>query len=155
MNEKQIQYAVARWLGWNAHLIVPNVSWGFDFGGQAFRSDARECDLLSVTKQGYATEVEIKTSVADLRQDAKKPHHHESPKIKHLIFAMPEAMRGHESDVPARAGIIYVKADGRCVIERKPTPNKGANPLSHEDQIHLGHLAAMRMWAMKGKQEGK
>ena len=43
---------------YRANLIVPNISWGLGL---------HECDLLVLTSSGYATEIEIKVSKADLK----------------------------------------------------------------------------------------
>ena len=141
MNEAQMQCKIARWLGWRTHLIVPNVSWGLGL---------HECDLLSVSRNGYATEIEIKVSVADLRKDKEKQHHHKDSRIKYLYFAMPEAMKGNECDVPDGAGIIYVREqNGWCHIERKATANKQAVALTAAERLHLAELGTMRMWKLK------
>ena len=47
----------------SSHLVVPNVSAGLHI---------HECDLISVTKGGYATEIEIKVSVSDTKKDLSK-----------------------------------------------------------------------------------
>ena len=61
-------------------LVVPNVHWG---------ADVHECDLFLLSKSGYAIEIEIKISKADLIQDSKKKHGHVNYKIKQLYFAIP------------------------------------------------------------------
>jgi hypothetical protein len=142
MNESEMQLEIARWLGWRTHLIVPNVSWGLGL---------HECDLLSMSKARWVTEVEIKVSLADLRKDANKTHWHRSDKIKYLWFAMPDLMKGHEEHVPENAGIVYVKENGVKVVNRKPKPNKQAKKLSEAEAVHLGMLGTMRMWNMKKK----
>jgi len=63
MTSKEIEILVADYFNYRANLIVPNVSWGLG---------VHECDILVLTKAGYAWEVEIKTSVADVKADLKK-----------------------------------------------------------------------------------
>ncbi len=145
MNTGQIELALAKWLNWRTHLIVPNVSWGLGL---------HECDLLCLSKSGFATEIEIKASVSDLKRDGHKRHHHQSQKIKFLYFAMSDTMLGHECEVPEGAGVIYVRESGVCLVQRRPTPNKLARKLSDAEIQHLGMLGTMRMWKMKAK-EGK
>jgi len=65
MNAKEVELAVANYFGIRQHLIVPNVMWGFT--GLNY-----EADLVIVTKAGYAKEVEIKVSRADLIKDKEK-----------------------------------------------------------------------------------
>jgi len=46
MKSLDIEIAVMEYLGTRTNLIVPNVSWGMDL---------HECDILSLSKAGYAT----------------------------------------------------------------------------------------------------
>ena len=58
-----MEIALARFINPRVNLVVPNVSWGF------FN---HECDLISISKSGFATEYEIKVSKSDLKADKKK-----------------------------------------------------------------------------------
>lgn len=58
-----IEVAVATYLNVRTNLIVPNISWGMFL---------HECDLLVLTPAGFAWEIEIKTTKADLIKDQKK-----------------------------------------------------------------------------------
>ena len=60
--------------------------------------------MLALNKSGYATEVEIKVSVSDLKKDIHKKHAHIGgtwgrgiDKIKYLFFAIPEAIYNTET----------------------------------------------------------
>ena len=64
MNAREIEYHVSNYFDVLRNICVPNVSHGFN--------GLWESDLLIVTKARYLYEVEIKTSVADLRKDLKK-----------------------------------------------------------------------------------
>ena len=73
----EMECRLADYFGYRKNLIVPNVYWGLDM---------HECDLLVLSQAGYATEIEIKISIADLRADAKKVHGHRSGgRIKYSI----------------------------------------------------------------------
>ena len=74
----EMEIALARFINPRVNLVVPNVSWGF------FN---HECDLISISKSGFATEYEIKVSKSDLKADKKKKHTHDDNKIKALICA--------------------------------------------------------------------
>ena len=63
----EIEEAVARYYDYRSHIIVPNVSWGWDI---------HECDLIVVRPSGYAIEIEIKRSRADIKADGDKRHGH-------------------------------------------------------------------------------
>ena len=73
----EIELAVAHYFDPRRNIIVPNVWWGMGFN--------YECDLLVLTKAGYAYEVEIKTTKSDLKADLKKEHGHKSDKIRKLF----------------------------------------------------------------------
>ena len=95
----EMECCVASFLNYRSNLIVPNVSWGMAL---------HECDLLVITKAGYAWEVEIKVTKADLKKDSEKWHGHRSSRIKHLFFAIPTYLQDAIEYIPERAGIITV-----------------------------------------------
>lgn len=131
----------------SAWLIVPNVSHGMGL---------HECDLLLVTKSGYAWEIEIKTSRADLVRDLKKRHMHESEKIKHLYFAVTKKMDNEKIFrlIPDRAGIIVVYRNGMgaltCSVRRPPKDN-GKYKFTIEERAQFARLGALRIWSLKYK----
>ena len=64
LSVKEIERIIVAYLGGvRTNIIVPNLSWGF------FNHEA---DLISVDKNGYLTEVEIKRSFEDFKADFKK-----------------------------------------------------------------------------------
>ncbi len=136
----EIEIAVARWFNPRAVLVVPNVSWGLG---------VHECDLLIVSRNNYASEVEIKVTHADLRADAKKRHKHESHKIKRLWFALPEKLEACLADVPERAGVLLVGKTGRITVVRKPVDNCEARALSNDERLRVARLGAIRIWDLK------
>jgi len=127
--------------------VVSNVSWGFKI---------HECDMISVTDAGYATEIEIKISVADTKKDAIKRHSHKSDKIKYLYFAMPKYIYDGAKDyVPAHAGIYTVEAYRWCKqiryrvkCERDAQLNKDHRKLTLDEIDQLRRLAAMRYFSL-------
>ena len=146
MDATDIEMAVATRFGCRQNIIVPNVSWGLWI---------HECDLMIVTKAGYAIEVEIKISRADIKKDALKHHGHNDPRIKALYFAIPKELMTAADLIPERAGIITVYPDKRrsdwlyTNIERKPIVSKDARKLTLEEQRKVAHLGAMRIWDLK------
>ena len=135
----EMELAVANFFNPRVHLIVPNVSWGMGI---------HECDLLILTKCGYANEVEIKLFLPDLKRDLLKRHGHRSNLIKRLFFAIPESLAEHQGYIPDRAGIIIVNERG-CQLVRKAEINKSAKPFTNEQTLHFGRLAGMRIWSLK------
>lgn len=135
--------ALANFFDWRRNIIVPNVSWGLG---------VHECDLLIVTPNGgYATEVEIKISKADLMKDKEKDHGHISDKIKYFYFAVPEELKHLVTEIPERAGMIIMRSGGYCEVIREATVNKNARALTQEELKHVAHLGCMRIWGLKEK----
>lgn len=125
------------------NLIVPNVSWGLNI---------HECDLLILSKAGYATEVEIKVSLSDLKRDLKKKHCHvdKADRIKSFYFAIPDYLEKEGTPhIPERAGIIIVMQNRICRVVRMPKISNNAKPFRDEERFKLAHLAAMRIWTLK------
>jgi hypothetical protein len=138
-----MELAVSNFFGIRQNMIVPNVSWGLGI---------HECDLLIVTKSGFASEVEIKISKHDLKKDGEKHHGHRSRLIKRLFFAIPLSLVEFSIYIPARAGILVVRNaefGNFCELQRPAEINKEATPLTMEQIIHLGRLASMRIWSLK------
>lgn len=133
----------------NRYIVIPNISYGLKL---------HECDLLAVSKARWATEIEIKTSKADTRNDIKKKHGHRSDKIKQLYFALPEQAENDKewlSYVPERAGIIIVKhwryGTYRCRVLRKPKKNKTSRKLTEKEYDKFLRLGCLRIWRLKKK----
>ncbi len=145
MTTLQIEIKLMLYFGFNKNYIVPNVHWG---------AGLHECDLLVVTKSGYATEVEIKISKQDLKNDLKKKHCHKSNKIKALYFAVPEELVEFAlENIPTRAGLLSV---GLRVNEiRKPELNKESIKWSDDEIFNLLRLGTMRIYTLKQRLNSK
>ncbi len=130
------------------NIVVPNLWWGFNLN--------HECDLLVVSKSGYATEIEIKVSVSDVKKDLNKIHNHKDVKIKYLWFAIPEKI--YEKSVqyiPERAGIlcVYRMDDEFIGVKEKREPEKSKNfrKITEAEIKNLQRLMAMRYWSLLKK----
>ncbi len=127
------------------NLIVPNVYWGM------FR---HECDLISITQAGYATEIEIKVTKSDLMKDLDKKHCHNDPKISYLFFAIPDYMKEHIEYIPDRAGIILVDQNLSCNIIR-PSKQQNKYKFTMEEKYQIARLGAMRILGLKKRLQTK
>jgi len=156
----KLELIVANYFNERQNLIVPNVYWGWGLDYEA--------DLVIVSTAGYATEIELKISRADLKADAKKKHCHNAPIFRKLYFAMPLEIVDLEL-IPERAGIF---AYGKHTVEkhnhklgpviptydwtgleiiRQAKLNKSAPRVTDAERMKLGHLAAMRIWNIKAE----
>jgi hypothetical protein len=145
MHSGDIEIAVAKWYDYRRYFIVPNVSYGLNI---------HEVDMLVISPSDWATEIEIKISIADLKADLKKSHGHRSNKIKYLYFAIPEELKEKAKGlIPERAGLLIVKEDkyGYTSINKVKTAciNKTARKITSDERLQLGRLAAMRIWSLK------
>ncbi len=146
MNSLEIELAIVNHLDYRVNTIVPNVSYGLNF---------HEIDLLVLSQSGYATEIEIKTSVADLKADLNKKHHHNSNRIKLFYFAVPEEIKEKALElIPERAGlyvVIHNKERGYTYVKciKAPTVNKLARKFNNEEIVKLHKLGMMRIWSLK------
>ena len=141
-----MEVILARRWNYRRNLIVPNVSWGLGF--------RYELDLLIVTPSKWATEIEIKVSLSDLKADKKTRHDHTSSKVKYLYFAVPVNLGDIALElIPERAGLVIVEPladrNPRSAIVRPAKINKQARKLTEKEVKKLLELAAMRIWSLK------
>jgi len=155
----EMEVALAEYFDSRANLIVPNVSWSFFL---------HELDLMVVTKSGYAYEVEVKITAADLKKDAEKKHGHIDRRIKKLYFAIPDYLLKYGECIPERAGILLVFEDEyetyyynkrlneksivkKCiavVLCRKAKANSKYK-FTDMERHYIARLGAMRIWGLK------
>jgi hypothetical protein len=101
-----IEIAVIDYFRPRQNLVVPNVSWGMH--NKEYRS-LHECDVLILSGDSYATEVEIKISKADLLKDRDKKHGHHHNLIRRLYFAVPSKLKEIALEsIPDHAGLLVV-----------------------------------------------
>lgn len=137
------------------NVCVPNVSYGF--------CDGHEADLLVVRPSGYLLEIEVKISLADLRNDYKKTKHRnwerESNNISELYYAMPLELWEKVSmspPIPEYAGVIVIDPKllrrNRChVVVRKAQRHKFARKLTELEVTKLSRLVHLRYWSLSHK----
>ena len=141
MDSTQIEIALARHFNYRTNIIVPNVWWGLGL--------AYECDLVIVSKRGWATEIEIKTSKQDIKADFKKASYaHKSNLMKRFYYAVPEKLSKYEL-LPVDCGLISVNNDLECKLLRPPRINKNARKLRQDEIEKVLHLGCMRIWSLK------
>jgi len=126
------------------NYIVPKVSFG---------AGLHECDLLVITKSGYAHEIEIKIDKQDLINDKHKPHQHVDYRIKEFWFAVPLPLEQEAlKHIPDRAGLLSVYERGgkwRCRVSRLPQASKKPYKWNQDEIFNLLRLAAMRIYTLK------
>jgi len=147
----EMEEAISRHYGIRTHIIVPNVSWGLP--------GMHECDMFIIRKSGYAVEVEIKRTKADLLADFKKKHNHEDIRLREFYYALPAKLLETCWDlIPEHAGIFSCSKSewaGRKTVyasmKRKAKIRKDARKLTTEEQFKVAKLGTMRIWGLKTK----
>jgi hypothetical protein len=133
-------------------FVIPNCSY---FG--------HECDVLVISKSDYATEIELKASLSDLKADMKKWHKHYSPYIRQLYFGISEDIDYDKAleYIPENAGIIlfYKPQYGKfinqyvCRITRRPKANRTANKINDNQKRDLLRTMYFRYYNLLYKKE--
>jgi len=165
MNAGILEIAAADHFGYRRNLIVPNVSYGWNLDYEA--------DLVIVSPSKYAMEVEIKISISDLRHDSKKKKFKVfgiSKRFRQFYYLIPNTMLKYQEEIisiiPDYAGLMvaepeYVKnhygdkfvKKYLCRIIKVAKINKGFHKLTDKEYLKLSHLAAMRIWDLKRKNQ--
>ena len=138
----EMEVALAAYFDNKGLVTVPNVSWGLIH---------YEADLVVLKKSGYAWEIEIKVSKADLKKDLEKRHKHNSRWLRELHFAIPEKLQQHMELIPVHAGVLVVDKRGVVHPYRRAAANTQAIKLDFEKQFQLARLGALRIWPLKRK----
>ena len=152
MKATDVELVLSDHFNYRQNLIVPNVHWGMNL--------LYEADMVVLRKSGWAVEIEIKVTAADIKADTKKRHQHDSRLFKELWFAVPIELAEHPM-IPAHAGILAAwRYDGGRVGyghsqkpylkgTRAPTVRRDAKKWSDADRIKLLSLGSMRVWTLK------
>ncbi|CAB3783165.1 hypothetical protein LMG28688_01592 [Paraburkholderia caffeinitolerans] len=105
-NAGLIEAAIRRHVDHRANTLIPEASVRYGLGSA--RGEYR-ADFVMVTRAGYATELEVKISLADWRKDLSKPKWVGMPAwITRFVYVVPERL-GIPEWVPERAGVWHVR----------------------------------------------
>lgn len=139
---QDLEILVALHFGMRQNVVVPNVSWGLGL--------RYEADVVVLRPSGYALEVEIKCTRADVRADLKKDHQHDSIWFRQLWFCVAPGLEDMP-EIPAKAGILVARGEPLSVLEtlRAPRVNTQARRLPEAKQKKLLELGCMRIWTLK------
>jgi len=105
MNAGLVEAAIRRHVNHRENTLIPEAEIRWRIGSRAGNYRA---DFVTVTGAGYATELEVKVSLADWRNDLSKPKWVGMPDwITRFVYVVPEDL-GIPEWVPAKAGIWHV-----------------------------------------------
>lgn len=151
LNESDIQKALGKHL-YLQNVCIPNVLM-YQKGHKEYEADL----LYFGHKSDYLTEVEIKVSFQDFKNDFKKAEYHNHPNVRNLYYAFPFDMYMHfkqEIDkLIGDAGIILIDAalDNNFEkyyyvlrYEKRSKAIKSAISLTERDKLHYLKLGCMK-----------
>lgn len=153
--EYSLQKILMHWLlnDKNHRVVVPNSTVFFRW----------EADIVSVTKAGYAHEIEIKISKSDFARDKQK-------RWKHMVLDMCNAYtsrmtvpnyfwyctpEGLEIEVPDYAGWLVVspwEKSQHIVTERKPAPRLHTVKVTDKKLGVAARLLSFRLLSAMGRE---
>ena len=108
-----------------------------------------ECDILAVSEARYATEVEIKISISDLKADFKKEHNHKSEVIKNFYYCIPENLLEKALPIiPLKCGILLATERG-IIKHRACKINKKARVMTDKEVAEIWRLSMFRYWNLR------
>lgn len=152
MRTPDIESAVVRLLEPRRNLIVPRIS---------YTSWLRhECDLLMITPNHYAYEIELKASAADLRKDFSKRHGHANRLLRGMYYAMPEKVWEVAGNiVPEDCGVIVVNEITRhegskfyhARYVRRCRNRRFIQPLSDKQVLECYRNLGLKFWELQNR----
>ena len=105
-------------------------------------ANGRRADVVSLSKQGDVSIVEIKSSIADFRSDAKWPEY--APFCDRFFFAV--SQRFPAELIPETAGLIIADGFGGAIV-REPGVDRLAPARRKAMTLKFARLAASRLHA--------
>jgi hypothetical protein len=118
-------------------------SLGFATATEVPLPDGRRADLMALGPDGELVIVEIKSSIADFRADAKWPDYRAS--CDRLFFAIPETVP--VEIMPGDAGLIVADGFGAAVLREAPI-HRLAPATRRALTLRFARLAASRLHAL-------
>lgn len=120
-----------------------------------------ECDMLVLSKSGYLTEIEIKRSFADFKNDFKKKHNHANcDLIKYFFYCVPESILDKAIDYFNQNGRYavdgFITYDENLCLNFHSVDNlmkwqRKFRKLTIEEQFQVARFGAMRSIGLKEK----
>ena len=111
--------------------------------------------MVILRPSGWAIEIEIKVTRADIKADLKKHKHNftnEQSKFRQFYFAVPKTI-ADDPRIPERAGILAIhEANGAvsgCEALRPAKLNPIAQKFTDAQIRKLLELGCMRIWTLK------
>lgn len=155
LNAGDMIAGLANYFRWQSNHMV--TEWWID-GGRA--------DLALITRAGYLTEIEIKTSLSDWKHDKDKLKWslEERPHVSRFFYAVPEEIADKIPEfVPANVGILALTI-GRTGFVRVKTIREAARrrslKISPEEMANIYRACYSRFWTytlrkMREKREAR
>ena len=130
MTTTDIEIAITKHFNSRRNLIVPNVCWGWGL--------KYEADIVVVSPANIAFEIEIKTSLADLKQENKKKKHaHRDKRFKFFYFVLPAELfcklQQNDKLIDDEAGVYIVLKNGCLRLMKAPKLKWGWRKITEKE----------------------
>lgn len=125
-----------------------------------------ECDILSVSKNMFLREVEIKVSVSDFKADFQKKHQHIDENIRQFYYAVPSYILDKIKDlVPENAGILVAElvekvnrnektiSNWKIKKYKSPKSNNLAKPIDDKKLNAIFRIGYLKYWFHRKRTE--
>ncbi len=157
MTEKEMQLIIGKKIGIE-NICIPNVLLVGEYRKEDLPEIEKmnikpckmyEADLIYITKSRYLTEIEIKTTIEDFRNDFKKKIYHSCPLVSSLYYAFPwELYHDYEKEILEKtrgtAGIIIILNKYESDFFIKAPKRKNVMPLSRDEIAKFMRVGCMK-----------
>lgn len=149
MNAGHVERALRLHVNFRTNKLIPEATVAFTKS----RWDSYRADYMIVSASDFCTELEIKVSMSDWKNDLKKPKWNNMPSwINRFIYVVPEHL-GVPDWVPSFAGVWHVCSDipsNRMWIKVVRTPKRIGKEKVPADILNkwIGNLY-YRFWNMR------
>lgn len=160
-----MEIALMRYFGYTKNIIVPNIQGAYSIPIKF------ETDILSISKSGYATGVEIKVSKSDLKADLKKRHQQDFDSLciydynktnkefyygcfKNFYYAVPEYLKNDcLEQIPNWMGLLVARRNKDLkrisIIEVRPPKILYKRKWTELEMLKIARLGSIRIYKYK------
>ena len=159
MTEREIQLIIGRNIGFK-NICIPNVILTGEYlteelaGIEKMKpwqrpSKMYEADLIYISPADFVTEIEIKITIEDFRNDFNKRIFHSSPLVSRFYYAFPQELyKQHKAEINAAvkgiAGIVTVCSGMQTQFKTVAPKRKNAKKLTFNEKLNFMRIGCMK-----------
>lgn len=159
MTEEEMQVIIGRNVGMT-NICLPNVLLKGEYRAEdlpeiekleKWKRPCRlyEADLIYISPADYVTEIEIKITIEDFRNDFKKKIFHSSPLVSRFYYAFPQELyKQHKAEINTAvkgiAGIVTVCSGMQTQFKIVAPKRKNAKKLTFNEKFNFMRIGCMK-----------